>query len=220
MSKNRIRGKPRKNRSKYRDIESKIKKDLTHVTDKAISYLKANRLKLMPYVIFMLAGDKLSYLFRTNDNENLIIKINESVGRIFELPIFSFNIRDIMAGIMFALFIRLLLYIKMQDRKNYRKGEEYGSASFGSLKDIEPFIDHNDPDNNLILSKTECLSMNPWMEDPSANRNKNVLLVGGSGSGKTRGHVKPNLMQMFGSYIVTDPKGYILRIQRKYVIKK
>ena len=210
MSKNRIRGKPVKNRSGSTDIPDRIKKDLSDMTDRAISYLKENRFKLLPYAIFVLAGDKLSYLFRTNDNENILIRINESINAIFALPIISLNIRDIAAGILFSLFIRLLLYIKMQDSKNFRKGEEYGSASFGGLEDIKPFIDHDDPFNNLILSESECLSMDPIMKDPSANRNKNVLLVGGSGSGKTRGHVKPNLMQMYGSYIVTDPKGTVI----------
>ena len=210
MSKNRIRGKPYKNRSNEPDIVSKIRKDISDITNKAISYLKANRLKLLPYMIFVLTGDKLSYLFRTNDNENILLKVNETINSIFDLPLISFNLKDITAGILFSFLIRLLLFIKMSDSKNYRKGEEYGSASFGGLKDIEPFIDHDDLDNNLILSKTEWLSMRQWMDDPSTNRNKNVLIVGGSGSGKTRGHVKPNLMQMFGSYIVTDPKGTVI----------
>ena len=215
MAKNKIRGKPKKrsNRVRDSDILNKISKDINNLTEKLISYLRLNRTKLIPYVIFAYVGNKLSYLYRTSDAKNMLGKISDtisSLGKILGYPILSLNIRDILAGIMTALMIRLLLYIKMQDGKNYRKGEEYGSASFGSAKDIEPFIDWEHPDNNLLFSDTERLSMNPWMKDPTKNRNKNVLLVGGSGSGKTRGHVKPNLMQMFGSYIVTDPKGGVV----------
>ena len=94
-------------------------------------------------MIFVLTGDKLSYLFRTNDNENILLKVNETINSIFDLPLISFSLKDITAGILFSFLIRLLLFIKMSDSKNYRKGEEYGSASFGGLKDIEPcFYDH------------------------------------------------------------------------------
>ncbi len=215
MAKNRIRGKPkrRSNRVRDSDILRKMSKDIDDLADKGIRYLKSNRTKLIPYIIFALVGNKLSFLYRTSDAENMLGKMSDtisSLGKILGFPVLSLNRSDIIAGIVTALMIRLLLYIKMQDAKNYRKGEEYGSASFGSAKDIEPFIDWDNPYNNLLLSDTERLSMNPRMKDPTTNRNKNVLIVGGSGSGKTRGHVKPNLMQTFGSYIVTDPKGGVV----------
>jgi type IV secretion system protein VirD4 len=215
MAKNRIRGKPkrRSNRVRDSDILRKMSKDIDNLADKGIRYLKSNRTKLIPYIIFALVGNKLSFLYRTSDAQNMLGKMSDtisSLGKILGFPVLSLNRSDIIAGIVTALMIRLLLYIKMQDAKNYRKGEEYGSASFGSAKDIEPFIDWDNPYNNLLLSDTERLSMNPRMKDPTTNRNKNVLIVGGSGSGKTRGHVKPNLMQTFGSYIVTDPKGGVV----------
>ncbi|MBR3634690.1 MAG: type IV secretory system conjugative DNA transfer family protein [Lachnospiraceae bacterium] len=214
MTKNRIRGKPKKktNRVRDSDILKKINKDIEELTDKGVKYLKENKKKLIPYVIFACIGNKLSFLYRSSEAAGMIAKLSDTISsldKILALPLLSMDIKDILAGIITALVIRLLLYIKMQDEKNFRKGEEYGSASFGSAKDIEPFIDWENPYNNLLLSDTERLSMNPRMKDPTTNRNKNVLIVGGSGSGKTRGHVKPNLMQTFGSYIVTDPKGYL-----------
>jgi len=164
-------------------------------------------------LIFALIGNKLSYIYNSSDIEDPIDKIShaaDSMSKIFDFPLVSLDGKDMIFGILVAVVIRLLLYVKMQDQKNYRKGEEYGSASFGTAKDIEPFIDWENFYNNILLSATERLSMNHRMKDPTANRNKNILLVGGSGSGKTRGHVKPNLMQTFGSYIVTDSKGSVI----------
>ena len=215
MSKNRIRGKPKKktNRARDQDIAGKIKNDIGKLKEKGVRYLRDNRKRLIPYIIFVYLGDKLSFLYRSAPAQNLLDRFAYMSGsfiRIFGWPILSLNRTDIIAGILTAVVIRLLLYMKMMDAKNYRQGEEYGSASFGNEKDIEPFIDHDNPYNNLLLSDMVRLSMNPRMKDPTTNRNKNVLIVGGSGSGKTRGHVKPNLMQMFGSYIVTDPKGGVI----------
>lgn len=214
MTKNKIRGKPvrKTNRVRDSDITKKIKKDIDGLIKKGIDYADKNKKKLIPYIVFACIGDKLSYLYRTSDAANLLGRLNDTISSlndIFCFPLLSINIKDIFVGIITAITIRLLLYVKMQDAKNFRKGEEYGSARFGNEADIEPFIDHKKPYNNLLLSDTERLSMEPRMEDPSANRNKNVLIVGGSGSGKTRGHVKPNIMQTFGSYIITDPKGYV-----------
>lgn len=101
------------------------------------------------------------------------------------------------------------MVIRSQNRKKFRKGVEYGSARWGTARDIAPYIDKN-PRNNIILTKTESLTMESRPKDPKRARNKNVLVVGGSGSGKTRFFVKPNLMQMHSSYVVTDPKGTIL----------
>ncbi len=215
MLKNRIRGKPKRktNRARDSDIAGKIKNDIGKLKEKGVRNLRDNWKRLIPYFIFAYIGDKLSFLYRSAPAQNLLDRFAYMSGsfiRIFDWPILSLNRTDILAGILTAVVIRLLLYMKLMDAKNYRKGEEYGSASFGNEKDIEPFIDHDNPYNNLLLSDIVRLSMNPRMKDPTTNRNKNVLIVGGSGSGKTRGHVKPNLMQMFGSYIITDPKGSVI----------
>jgi type IV secretion system protein VirD4 len=202
--------------NKNRDGPAKTKTDsivfIKESIKKAVGYILKDKKQLMIYLMSACIGNKLSYIYENSQADNAIKKIMEtcnSLNEIFAYPFISLKAGNIIFGIMTALSLRLLLYIKMQDKKNFRKGEEYGSASFGTHKDIEPFIDSN-PYNNIILSQTESLSMNTRMKDPSANRNKNVLIVGGSGSGKTRGHVKPNLMQTFGSYIVTDPKGSVI----------
>ena len=123
----------------------------------------------------------------------------------------SFHIRDLLAGIIGALLLRCVVYMKGKNAKKFRQGEEYGSARWGNEKDIEPFID---PvfENNIILTQTERLTMNSRPKLPKYARNKNVIVIGGSGSGKTRFYVKPNLMQMPDnvSYVVTDPKGTII----------
>lgn len=110
--------------------------------------------------------------------------------------------------------MRLVLYVKSKNRKKFRQGEEYGSAVWGGEKDIEPYVDLSCPENNVILTKTESLTMGK-PSAPKFARNKNILVIGGSGSGKTRFFVKPNLMQMHSSYVVTDPKGYNNIGQRK-----
>lgn len=129
--------------------------------------------------------------------------------RIFHL---SLDLIDLMAGAAAVLITYLIL---MHENKVFRLGEEYGSARYGKPKDIRPYIDHKNPDNNLILTKSEMLSMqNGAMmvkNGKDYNRNKNVLVIGGSGAGKTRYFVKPNLLQMNGSYVVTDPKGTLLQ---------
>ena len=119
----------------------------------------------------------------------------------------SFDVMDMAMG---AIAVGVIILFLMHEKKVFRLGEEYGSARYGTAKDIYPFIDHKNPDNNLILTKTEFLSMQgriPIENGKDYNRNKNVLVIGGSGSGKTRYFVKPNLLQMTGSYVVTDPKG-------------
>lgn len=116
---------------------------------------------------------------------------------------------DLLIGVLFGAGLRLAVYIKGKNAKKYRHGIEYGSARWGTHEDIAPYID---PvfQNNVILTKTESLTMNSRPKDPKTARNKNVLVIGGSGSGKTRFWLKPNLMQMHSSYVVTDPKGTIL----------
>ncbi|KPI46172.1 conjugal transfer protein TraG, partial [Clostridioides difficile] len=121
----------------------------------------------------------------------------------------SFNPIDLLVGVAGAVLIRLIVYFKGKNAKKYRKGVEYGSARWGNAEDIKPYID---PvfENNVLLTQTERLMMNSRPKQPKHARNKNVLVIGGSGSGKTRFFVKPNLMQMHSSYVVTDPKGTVL----------
>lgn len=121
----------------------------------------------------------------------------------------SFYIRDVLVGIIIAGVIKLIVYNKGKNAKKFREGEEYGSARWGTKKDIEPYVDDKF-ENNVILTQTESLTMNSRPSNPKYARNKNVMVVGGSGSGKTRFYVKPNLMQMHSSYVVTDPKGTIV----------
>lgn len=113
---------------------------------------------------------------------------------------------DLLIGFLSAGFLKLIIYLKKMDEKKFRKNIEYGSARWGNAKDIEPF---KDPEfkNNVILTATEYLTMNSRPKNPAYARNKNVLVIGGSGSGKTRFWLKPNLLQMHSSYVITDPKG-------------
>ncbi len=121
---------------------------------------------------------------------------------------------DLLVGLCCGVGLRLAVYLKSKNAKKYRHGLEYGSARWGTREDIAPYVD---PvfQNNVILTKTESLTMNSRPKDPKTARNKNVLVIGGSGSGKTRFWLKPNLMQMHSSYVVTDPKGTILGGVRK-----
>lgn len=121
----------------------------------------------------------------------------------------GFRLSDLFIGIIAAALIRLAVYVKGKNAKKYRKGTEYGSARFGNKKDIKPYIDPVFR-NNIPLTKTECITMSSRPKNPKYARNKNILVVGGSGSGKTRFFVKPSLMQMHSSYVVTDPKGELL----------
>jgi type IV secretion system protein VirD4 len=138
-----------------------------------------------------------------------ISKLIININFIFDSPLISFNPIDLTAGLIGSMLVYLIIYFKGKNAKKYREGVEYGSARWGNLKDIRPFID-NIPENNIILTQSESLSMNSRPQNIKHARNKNVIVVGGSGSGKTRFYVKPNLMQMHSSYVVTDPKGTLL----------
>ncbi|ETU65087.1 TraG family protein [Enterococcus faecalis EnGen0426] len=129
------------------------------------------------------------------------------IGTISLLP--SLKLRDLTVGLGLSLTIKLILWQKKKNAKKFREGKEYGSARWGTAKDIEPYID-KDFKNNIILTQTESLTMNSRPKNPKYARNKNVLVIGGSGSGKTRFFIKPNLMQMHSSYVVTDPKGTLI----------
>ena len=121
----------------------------------------------------------------------------------------SFHPADLLVGLIGAVVIRLIIYTKGKNAKKYRKGMEYGSARWGTAEDIKPYID---PvfENNVLLTQTERLMMSNRPKNPKYARNKNILVIGGSGSGKTRFFVKPNLMQLHSSYVVTDPKGTLI----------
>ena len=168
----------------------------------------------IPYLIIFYLADKSFWLYRHCIGDSMIEKIgvmlmNFQLAFTNWLP--SFHMQDLLGGLVTAFIFRLILYYKVKNAKKFRHGEEYGSARWGNQKDIEPFVD---PifENNIILTETERLTMNSRPKAPKYARNKNVIVIGGSGSGKTRFYVKPNLMQMTDrvSYVVTDPKGTII----------
>ena len=168
----------------------------------------------IPYLIIFYLADKCFWLYRHCIGDSMIEKIgvmlmNFQLAFTNWLP--SFHMQDLLGGLVTAFIFRLILYYKVKNAKKFRHGEEYGSARWGNQKDIEPFVD---PifENNIILTETERLTMNSRPKAPKYARNKNVIVIGGSGSGKTRFYVKPNLMQMTDrvSYVVTDPKGTII----------
>ena len=166
----------------------------------------------IPYLIIFYLADKSFWLYRHCIGDSMIEKIgvmlmNFQLAFTNWLP--SFHMQDLLGGLVTALIFRLILYYKAKNAKKFRHGEEYGSARWGTREDIASYVD---PvfQNNVILTKTESLTMNSRPKDPKTARNKNVLVIGGSGSGKTRFWLKPNLMQMHSSYVITDPKGTIL----------
>ena len=168
----------------------------------------------IPYVIFFYLSEKVAWLYRHCIGDSIVKKLGVvflNFNLAFQNPFPSFHIYDIAAGITCAVALKLFVYYKGKNAKKYRQGVEYGSARWGTAKDIEPFID---PvfEKNIILTQTERLTMNSRPKQPKYARNKNVIVIGGSGSGKTRFYVKPQLMQMTPnvSYVCTDPKGTII----------
>ena len=183
----------------------KVIKGLFKVQDKA-KFLKQN----IPYLAFFYIGNILSHHVRAYTGGDVIDKIFQG---ILELNTMSFipsiHVADILMGVGVAAIIKFIVYTKGKNAKKFRQGKEYGSARWGTRKDIEPYVDEKFQ-NNILLTQTERLTMNGRPANPKYARNKNVLVIGGSGSGKTRFYVKPNLMQMHSSYCVTDPKGTIV----------
>ena len=166
----------------------------------------------LPYLFFVYLFDKVSQTFRLapgTDFSGKILYLGKGFAAAFASAAPSFVLADLLIGIAGAAIIRLIVYVKGRNTKKYRKGIEYGSARWGKAADIKPYVD---PvfDNNVILTQTERLMMSNRPKNPKYARNKNVLVIGGSGSGKTRFFVKPNLMQLHSSYVVTDPKGTLL----------
>lgn len=166
----------------------------------------------LAYVIFGYAGNIICFAFRTADGKNASEKILpalNNLGTAFAHVIPSFHPIDLLIGIAVGVVMKFVMKMRAANKKKFRQGTEYGSAVWGTEKDIEPYMDFKEKDNNVILTQTEGLTMGK-PSHPKYARNKNILVIGGSGSGKTRFFVKPNLMQMHSSYIVTDPKGTVL----------
>ena len=165
-----------------------------------------------PYLIFVYLFDKVGQALRLSpglDMSEKLLHLGDGFSAAFASAAPSLAPFDLLIGIAGAALIRLLVYVKGKNAKKYRKGIEYGSARWGTAEDIKPFTD---PvfQNNIPLTQTERLTMNSRPKQPKYARNKNILVIGGSGSGKTRFFVKPSLMQMHSSYVVTDPKGTVL----------
>ena len=166
----------------------------------------------LPYVFAFYFADKIAAVFRLAPGTEFIDKLTNGFavfGTAFANPLPSFHPVDLLIGLSAGVLLKLAVYVKGKNRKKFRQGEEYGSARWGKPEDIKPYMDP-EFSNNVILTQTEFLTMNSRPKEPKYARNKNILVIGGSGSGKTRFFVKPNLMQMHSSYVVTDPKGTIL----------
>ena len=165
----------------------------------------------IPYVLIALFATKLGQAARISpgaDFSGKALHLMEGFAAAFQSALPSFHPIDLCVGVAAALLIRLAVYVKGKNAKKFRKNLEYGSARWGKPEDIAPYVDPKF-ENNVILTQTERLMMSNRPKDPKTARNKNVLVVGGSGSGKTRFFIKPNLMQLHSSYVVTDPKGSI-----------
>ena len=166
----------------------------------------------LPYILAGYYCDKIAWLWRVSPGSNASDKMMAAMNGLNDLfsnPLPSFSPKDLLIGIVGGIALRLGVYFKVKNAKKFRQGVEYGSARWGTAKDIEPYVD---PvfENNVLLTATERLMMSGRPKQPKYARNKNILVIGGSGSGKTRFFVKPNLMQMHSSYVVTDPKGTVL----------
>ena len=199
------------------NIINGIAKDLKSVPEKLkakTGNIDKKKLVLMnlPYVLAGYFCDKVACLWRVSPGRDASAKMMEVMAGLeglFSNPLPSFYPRDLLIGVCCGIALRLAVYFKSKNAKKFRKGVEYGSARWGNEKDIEPYMD-SVFENNILLTQTERLMMSGRPREPKYARNKNILVIGGSGSGKTRFFVKPNLMQMHSSYVVTDPKGTVL----------
>lgn len=174
--------------------------------------VKKGILFAIPTIMFGYAGDKLAFAWRITEGTNISEKLFPfftNLGVSFANPAPSLHPIDLFIGLALGILIQVIMYFKRKNAKKFRHGEEYGAARWGTPKDIEPYMDKSNFENNIILTQTERLTMGK-PSSPKYARNKNVLVIGGSGSGKTRFFLKPNLMQMHSSYVVTDPKGTVL----------
>ncbi len=178
--------------------------------DRRIGFAKAKRImvKAIPYVVFGLFSTNIGEAWRLSEGQDIssrFLSFFQMIPEAFRNPLPSIDPFDLLLGSITAGFLWVIVYLKRQNRKRFRPKEEYGSARWGTQKDIAPFMDPVFSEN-VILTKTERLTMASRPKDPSKARNKNVLVVGGSGSGKTRFFIKPNILQYHSSYVVTDPK--------------
>ena len=184
--------------------------------DKLKKYLLPN----LPYLFFVFLFDKLCQAVRLApglDASEKLLHIGQGFQTAFASSALSLHVLDICVGILGAVLVRLAVYVKGKNAKKYRKGIEYGSARWGTAADIAPYIDPV-PDWNIPLTRTESLTMTSRPKQPKYARNKNILVIGGSGSGKTRFFVKPSIMQMHSSYVITDPKGQLLKETGKMLL--
>ena len=179
----------------------------------AFKFDKQKVVKVLPFVMIGYFANKLAQAFTTatgSDAGEIITNGLKNIAQVFHNPLPSFMPIDLLVGVAGAALIKLYIYVKAKNAKKYRKGSEYGSARWGNANDIKPYMAEKFEDN-VILTETERLTMEGRpAAGPKYARNKNILVVGGSGSGKTRFFVKPNLLQMHSSYVVTDPKGTVL----------
>ncbi|HEM5621420.1 TPA: type IV secretory system conjugative DNA transfer family protein [Streptococcus suis] len=180
-------------------------KNVLHIRDK-----KRFVIQNLPYLFFFYLGNIFFAHIGRYVGGDIIDKIFQGILEMYKMSFIpSIYPSDLLAGIVTAFLIKFIVHTKMKNAKKFRQGVEYGSARWGEPKDIEPYLDEKF-ENNILLTNTERLTMNSRPEIPKYARNKNVLVIGGSGSGKTRFFLKPNLMQMHSSYVVTDPKGTVL----------
>ena len=174
----------------------------------------------LPYLLFVYLFDKLCQAVRLApglDASEKFLHLSQGFTEAFSSAAPSLHLLDLLAGIAWAIIVRLAVYAKSKNTKKYRNGIEYGSARWGTAADIAPYIDPV-PDWNIPLTRTESLTMTSRPKQPRYARNKNILVIGGSGSGKTRFFVKPSIMQMHSSYVITDPKGQLLKETGKMLL--
>ncbi len=175
-------------------------------------FLKTKLLPNFPYFLMFWFGNKVGEAYRAAPGADALKKVvysMETLGAVLARPLPSFAPADLLWGAVGAGIIYAVVAYRKKHSKKWRKDVEYGSARWGNSKDIEPYTDPK-PDNNIILTATESLTLNGRPKNPKYARNKNILVVGGSGSGKTRFFVKPNICQMHSSYCITDPKGTLI----------
>ena len=175
----------------------------------------------LPYVLIAFYADRASCLYRSSPGEdigNKLLYAMEHADRIFAGILLSFDLRDLLVGVTVAVVLKLLVWQKQSDAKKLRKGIEYGSARWGNAEDIKPYMSE-DPWMNIPLTATEALTMESRPKQPKYARNKNIVVIGGSGSGKTRFFVKPSVMQMNCSMVITDPKGTLIEECGKMLAK-
>ena len=218
-----IRGSPKKRKIfgkavfSSESIPGKMLADVKNlITDKASELKRADQKKLFlanfPYLMFAYFFNKIAWLYRVNTGATSWDKFMNTIT-YFELAFQnlwpSLNHIDLLCGIAGGVAVKFIIIYRTKNARKYRLGVEYGSARWGTEKDIRPYADP-EFENNIILTETESLTMSSRPKNPKYARNKNILVIGGSGSGKTRFFVKPNIMQMHSSYVITDPKGTVL----------